>query len=270
MEKTLEMIEDANIAIATFYRSGILALRQLLNVGVDRDRIRVLTYDRERNEAVLDFLESEGIDYTTDPIDSPETAAWLDAFDPDVLFSLYYRDKIPAEILDQCTQGGVNLHPSLLPKYGGVLSVPWAMVEGETETGYTYHYMIDEIDAGPIVLQREVAINKNDTAYSLYHRIIHAGMQDFLEVLERVFDGYGGRSQRGEGSYHGRGDLPNDRVIDRSWDDERIDRFIRAMHYPPFSPAIARFGDREYEITSMAEYRAIREMHAVSDPPTPE
>ncbi|MFB6129202.1 MAG: methionyl-tRNA formyltransferase [Salinigranum sp.] len=259
-----------NIAVATFYRSGILALQQLLNLGVDRDDIRVFTYDRERNEEVIDFLESENLEYTTDPIGSEEGTAWLEAFDPDVLFSLYYRDKIPAEVLDTCRYGGVNLHPSLLPKYGGVLSVPWAMVEGESKTGYTYHYMTDEIDAGPIIFQREVEITDRDTAYSLYHRIIHAGMQDFLPALELVLDGYGGYPQEGEGSYHGRGDLPNDGVIDHSWDDDRIERFIRAMHYPPFPPAVARFDGDEYEITSMAVYRQLRERYAVSEAPTVE
>ncbi|KAA9406606.1 methionyl-tRNA formyltransferase [Haloarcula sp. KBTZ06] len=255
---------DTKILLATFYRSGILAIRQLLNSGFEKEQLRVLTYDIERNEELLEFLEKKDISYKTDDISDPDTESWIEAFNPDLIFSLYYRDKIPSRILDIPQYGGVNLHPSLLPQYAGVLSVPWAMVEGESRTGYTYHYMTDEIDTGPILKQEEVSIGPTDTAYSLYHRLIHAGMSNFLPVLELIVEEeYSGRPQTGVGTYHGRGDLPNDGVINHQWSDDEIDRFIRAMYYPPFRPAVAEFGGQEFEITSMAEYRRLRRRHGI-------
>lgn len=251
---------DTKILIATFYRSGILAVRQLLNSGFERNQLLVLTYDMDRNEELLDFLEQEEIAYITEDISNYSVESRIKTFEPDVIFSLYYRDKIPGPILDIPQYGGINLHPSLLPEYAGVLSVPWAMFEGEPTTGYTYHYMTEEIDTGPILKQEEVPIGPNDTAYSLYHRLIHAGMNDFLPVLELVVEeGDSGRPQTGTGTYHGRGELPNDGFIDHQWPDEKIDRFIRAMYYPPFRPAVAEFGGDEFEITSMSEYRRLRQ-----------
>jgi len=250
---------DTRILLPTFYRSGELAVRQLLNLGFDRENLRVLTYDMERNEELLSFLEEKNVPYRTDDITAEDTEHWVREFDPDVILSLYYRDKIPGRILDIPQYGSVNLHPSLLPAYAGVLSVPWAMVEGESTTGYTYHYMTEKIDNGPIIKQSEVSITATDTAYSLYHRIIHAGMNDLLPVVERVVeDEFEGWPQEGERSYHGRGDLPCDGKINHDWSDKFIDRFIRAMYYPPFRPAVAEFDGTEFEVTSMAEYCRLR------------
>lgn len=251
-------ISDARIVLASFYRAGVLALRQLANLGLDKDDVRVLTHTHPRNGELLDFLEDQDYRYTTEHISSSEVKGLVADFDPDVLISLYYRHPIPSEILDVPDYGGVNIHPSLLPKYRGVLSVPWAMVNGDAQTGYTYHFMTEAIDAGPILHQSEIDITENDTAYSLYHRIIHAGMTDFVPTLQKVVNGYEGRPQQGQPSYHSRGELPNDGWIDHSRDEDFIERFIRAMHYPPFPPAKADFNGEVYEITSMAEYLELR------------
>jgi methionyl-tRNA formyltransferase len=256
-----EQIADTNLVVGTFYRSGILGISQLLNIGFDRDQIRVLTHDINRNEDTIAFLERENIEFTTDSIEEDSTQQWVAEFEPDLILSLYYRDIIPKHVLEIPEHGGVNIHPSLLPKYRGVLSVPWAMFNGDDKTGYTYHYMTEDVDTGNIIHQQETEILPDDTAYSLYHRIIHAAMTDLLPVLEKALNGYEGEPQTGESSYHFRGDLPNDGYIDNSWDDEKIDRFIQAMYYPPFPNAMAKFGDKEFEVTAMTEYRLLRKQH---------
>jgi methionyl-tRNA formyltransferase len=257
----VDRLSKKRYLIATFYRSGILAVKQLLNIGVNREDIHVLTYAKDRNESTLSFLENKRIPYTTESIYDNKTQQQIREFDPDILCSLYYRDRIPNSVLEIPTYQGINLHPSLLPEYAGVLSVPWAIANGDSVTGYTYHYMVEKIDDGPIIHQEEIEISDRDTAYSLYHRLIYAGMDSFLLVLKRVINQESGRSQEGEGSYHSRGALPNEGKIEHSWDDEHIDRFIRAMYYPPFDPAVAEFDGVSYEVTSMTEYERLSEKH---------
>lgn len=257
---SINTLEDINILVATFYRSGILALRQLFNMGYTTDNIRVLTYDRDRNQEVIQFLDQNDVSFSTADIERSETKTWIEKFGPDVIFSLYYRDKIPVDVLEMPPRGAVNVHPSLLPKHSGVLSVPWAMVEDGNKTGFTYHYMNEEFDEGSILLQEEVEIMPSDTAYSLYHRLIHASAARFHEVFDLVIkEGADGQPQTGERSYHGRGELPNDGVIDPTWDDERIDRFIRAMYYPPFRPAVLELDGKEHEVVTMDDYRTLIE-----------
>ena len=58
------------------------------------------------------------------------------------------------EILNIPKYGGINLHPSLLPKYRGTFSCPWAIINNEKKTGITYHFMNEKFDDGKIVLQK--------------------------------------------------------------------------------------------------------------------
>jgi methionyl-tRNA formyltransferase len=252
-------ITEKTYAIATFYRAGVLGVKQLINIGVPPKNIRIVTYERPRNESALEFYEKKGVEYTTAPIDDDSTVDMLTSFNPDLLFSLYYQDKIPDEVLELPDYKGVNLHPSLLPRHAGSLSVPWAMFEHDDQTGYTYHYMTNEIDGGPILLQNKIAIEPEDTAYSLNHRVLHAGIAEFRPIVEMVLSGSDGKPQSGDGSFHYSEELPNDGIINHNWSRKKIDRFIRAMYYPPFQPAIAEFDGREFEVTSIKEYEKLRE-----------
>lgn len=65
----------------------------------------------------------------------------------------------------------INIHPSLLPKFPGLESWKQALVEGETVTGCTVHYVDEQIDHGRILAQKKVRILPNDTAESLHARI---------------------------------------------------------------------------------------------------
>ena len=78
-------------------------------------------------------------------------AATLAKLSPDILFSFYYRKMLPESILRLAPQGGLNLHGSLLPRYRGRSPVNWVLVNGETETGVTLHYMDAKPDHGDVV-----------------------------------------------------------------------------------------------------------------------
>src|SRR5882672_10293939 len=69
-----------------------------------------------------------------------------------------YGKILPAEFLRAPRQGCINVHFSLLPKYRGAAPVNWAIVNGETETGVTTMQIVQELDAGPILLQHATPI----------------------------------------------------------------------------------------------------------------
>jgi methionyl-tRNA formyltransferase len=183
---------------------------------------------------------------------------WIKDFCPDVIFSLYFRDILPQAILDIPRMGAVNLHPALLPKYRGTFSVPWAIINGEEYTGFSYHYMLAQVDLGNIILQRRVCIRSDDTAYSLYHRLITEGLGSFEEAFRLVTeDHYAGKPQVGESSYFSR-KVPFGGYIDFRWTREQIDRFIRAMYFPPFRGALVQLDDgTDLEVTSIQQYDAL-------------
>ncbi len=86
-----------------------------------------------------------------------------------------YGAKVPA--------GGLNLHPSLLPKYRGATPVPYQILGGETEGGITIIKMTKEFDAGPIVAQEKVAILPQDTTPDLLRRCFTAGAKLLIKIL---------------------------------------------------------------------------------------
>jgi len=127
------------------------------------------------------------------------------------------------------------------------------MINGERETGFTYHYIDEQCDTGPVILQRKVAIERWDTQLSLYNKVMFESMKYFHEVVELVANGHEGMKQEGESSYYPRG-CPFGGVINPEWDAAFIKRFIRAMHHPPLPPAT--FSGRE--IHSFDDYLKAR------------
>jgi phosphoribosylglycinamide formyltransferase-1 len=65
----------------------------------------------------------------------------------------------------------INVHPSLLPKFKGLRAIERALEAGVEETGVTVHFMVEEVDAGPIVRQEAVPVLPGDTAEALHERL---------------------------------------------------------------------------------------------------
>lgn len=245
-----------SIVLAAYGLPGVIAIAILLGMGFRPERIGVLTYERDRiNAPLLDVADSAGLDVVVTSVDEPETIDWLRAREPSALFSLHYRDRIPAVALAAAKHGCINLHPSLLPDYKGCFSIPWAIINGERYTGFTWHYMAERFDTGPILVQERLEILPGDTAYSLYHRQIVHGMAKFENVIRRVLiDRDPGRPQPSRGRYYSRS-LPHHGRIDRAWPQEQIERFIRAMYFPPHRGAILMIDNREIEVRNIEDYR---------------
>lgn len=65
----------------------------------------------------------------------------------------------------------INIHPSLLPEFKGECAIKDALKAGATKTGCTVHYVTPEMDSGPIIIQREVAISPDDDIDSLSEKV---------------------------------------------------------------------------------------------------
>ncbi len=246
------------VLIAGFYTPPLRAIEYLFQVGIRPENIGLLTYDTERNKMLVEFAKVNCIETKFFQIKSQEALEWVKEFAPDVLFSLYYRDIIPQSILNNPSMGAINLHPSLLPKYRGTFAAPWIIINGEKYAGFTYHYMLETIDTGKIILQKRVQVQQDDTAFALYHRLLIEGTKSFGKVFDLVTKNhYKGRPQRGKPSYFGR-KVPFGGYINPSWSLEQINRFIRAMNFPPYKGALVRLADgSDKEINSIHEYQSL-------------
>jgi len=80
----------------------------------------------------------------------------------------------------------INIHPSLLPAYPGLNSIKRAFEEGESETGVTVHYVDSGMDTGPIIAQRVVEIDDEDTLDALEERMHQVEHELYVEVLRKL------------------------------------------------------------------------------------
>ena len=101
---------------------------------------------------------------------------------------------VPNFLIDAYPRRIVNLHPALLPKYGG--KGMWGhhvheavKAAGETETGMTVHYVTPVCDSGEIIAQYRVALTPDDTADDIAEKEHELEMKYFPEVVERVLRG---------------------------------------------------------------------------------
>jgi phosphoribosylglycinamide formyltransferase-1 len=99
---------------------------------------------------------------------------------------------VKAPLLEAFPQRIINVHPSLLPKYPGLQAWKQALEAGETVTGCTVHYVNAAIDAGEILGQETVPINRGDTPESLHARIQIAEHRLLPAVLAAIAENYRG------------------------------------------------------------------------------
>jgi methionyl-tRNA formyltransferase len=108
---------------------------------------------------------------------------------PSVIVVVAYGRILPPEIIHLPDSGCINIHASLLPKYRGAAPVNWAIINGEDRTGVTTMLMDEGMDTGPILLQEEVEIKREDTAGSLLERLSKIGADLLVRTLEMLQDG---------------------------------------------------------------------------------
>ena len=90
---------------------------------------------------------------------------------PDLVCLAGYMFVLPEGIVSQYEGRMINIHPSILPKYPGLNTHARALENGDTFTGATVHYVIPELDAGPIINQEFVRIHLGDTAEEIQARV---------------------------------------------------------------------------------------------------
>lgn len=127
---------------------------------------------------VSKFAESKAI-----TIIKPQSTKAILQIKPDLLVVCYYGLKIPIDLINKVKFGGLNIHPSLLPKYRGAAPAEWAILNGEKETGVTILTLSEEFDQGEIVAQIKEPIYQNDTPEDLYKRLFDKGAQLLVRIL---------------------------------------------------------------------------------------
>ena len=120
--------------------------------------------------------------------------AELRGLEPDVIVVAAYGKILPQALLDIPKTAIINVHSSLLPQYRGAAPINWAILNGDSETGVSVQYMVQELDAGDILLSKKTPIGPDEDASQLYDRLALLGGEAASEALTRLRDGTAGRT----------------------------------------------------------------------------
>ena len=141
----------AKVILCGYNWAGCMALKWLKN---EKHETFVFTHENPPYiNSLSDLCERDKIKYSFSPINKDNLP-----FKPDIICSVYYRNQIPPEVINACEKKIFNLHPSLLPKYRGCSSLTWAMIKGDKQAGFSFHYIDDKFDNGNIIIQKKLPI----------------------------------------------------------------------------------------------------------------
>lgn len=237
------------------YRIGIECLSELLRKKIPVKYVVVRKSDTGEDRpgfpSLRKFALSKKLEVLApEKINDPGLGVRLAEARPDWMISVQY-DQILREPLLKLPRHAVNLHFAPLPKCRGCFPIAWAMIEGH-DAGVSLHELDAGIDTGNLIAVRKIPVRSKDTGETIYRRAEREGIRLFRETLMPMIRQ--GRlmsfpQDNAAASYHPAG-YPFDRVIDWQWPVEKVDRFVRALTFPPFPSARTAYLRREIEVLS--------------------
>lgn len=136
------------------------------------------------------YAKQQGIPlHQPDSLRSDEVLTQLQELAPELIVVAAYGKMIPNNILDLPPHRCINIHPSLLPKYRGAAPINWPILNGDTETGVSIMYLVEEMDAGDVLMQERVAIEADETALELHDRLADIGAALLLQTIAQLESG---------------------------------------------------------------------------------
>ena len=166
---------DAKVAVVISNNSDSMALQRAIKENIPNYHLSSRQYDSE------ELLAKKILQV-------------LDEYSVDMIFLAGYMRMLHTSILEKYNNRVFNIHPALLPKYGGKgmygMNVHNAVVSAkEKETGVTIHRVNAEYDSGEIVAQTVVKVNEDDTPETLAARVLEREHEFLVEVMSDIIAG---------------------------------------------------------------------------------
>ena len=140
----------------------------------------------------------------------------LKSLDLDYIIGIHFPYIIKKEVLEIPKIGFLNLHPAFLPYNKGWHTPSWAILE-KSEYGATLHFMSEELDKGDIINQKKIEVYPEDTADSLYRRVLKLEVEIFKDAFNELKTLNPSRiPQKTEGTSHKKSDLFKVNKVDLS------------------------------------------------------
>ncbi|PKN68139.1 MAG: hypothetical protein CVU57_00505 [Deltaproteobacteria bacterium HGW-Deltaproteobacteria-15] len=242
------MVKATRIVFLGSYPWSVLLLNGLWDVpGIEVTRI-ITTPGRGNTSLsqtpVEEFCRSRGAADRLVVSPSLDDAAFkrsLESFRAHFALSVAYPRRIPNDFCTAFIHGGLNLHPSLLPRWRGPDPVRRALLAADCKIGVTLHQIAEEFDAGDILWQEEVEVRSGDNSWSILERLGNITVAALPRILAGFVEGnLALRPQTGEATYASPV-REEERWVRPEMTRTEADRLISALY--PFKPALWIHGE---------------------------
>jgi|10_taG_2_1085330.scaffolds.fasta_scaffold03111_7 methionyl-tRNA formyltransferase len=184
--------------------------------------------NKKRNEKkILDLLQAIKIDY---------------------LISVQHPWIISKRSIDVLSGLALNLHNAKLPEYQGFNSISHAILNGDKTYTTTIHWIIPEVDAGPLAYEETIEIRSDDTAKTLYCRAVEASVENFKKLISDLEDGVAVPKKQmcGIKRFYKREEIIPLKKIKNIINYDEVDKKVRAFSFYPHEPAHFYLNDEKF------------------------
>jgi len=148
------------------------------------------------NAGALDVAREYGVhaeSFTKDYWQKGFVQMAIEAFEPELIVLAGFLLQIPKSMVEFYPRSIVNIHPALLPKFGGKgmygMNVHRAVKEsGDKETGISIHYVNENYDEGSIIAQHKVSVNSHDSAEDIAKKVLALEHEFFAKSIARLMN----------------------------------------------------------------------------------
>jgi methionyl-tRNA formyltransferase len=226
---------------------GRRCLEAAREVGADVGAIVTLPGPIDPNrsgQVAFDDLDAPVIEAVD--VNSADTVAAVRDAAPDAIFVVGWSQLVRGELIELAPKGVYGMHPTLLPRHRGRAPIPWAILSGLAKTGVTLFEIVDPTaDSGPIVGRLEVDVAHDETATTLYDKLLDAHVELIREHVPRIADGTAERlPQDAKRASVWPKRTPADGIIDWETRAPYLDDWVRAQTRP-YPGAFTYLGDEK-------------------------
>ena len=217
---------------------GKSVLEAILDKGADEVVAVYCAPDKEGRplDPIKEFAQEKGLPiFQPASYKNPEVWEQMASHESDLCVMAYVLLFVPEQALNVPKFGSIQYHPSLLPWHKGPSSINWPIIMGRKKTGLSIFWPDNGLDTGPILMQKEVEIEADDTLGSVYfNKLYPLGVEAMMESIELVRDGNAPREVQDadDGSYEG-WCRKEDVLVDWNKSSDEVYNLIRGANPQP-------------------------------------
>lgn len=244
---------------------ALLEMRSVEVVGVLMPKAKTRFFPYYRCEQLQDNVKNIGIPvFEVDILWDKKIKEKIKRMSPDLIVVATFSKMIPQDVISIPRLGVINIHPSLLPKYRGATPTVWALINGESETGVTAHFIEDKkIDSGRIISQAKLKIRPSDTDGHLRYKLGRLSKKVLKKAISLVLvkdkKYFLQQNEVCATSYPKR--TVKDAEIDINRSFEEICNRVRAV--TPYPGARLRCDDEEYVVDKVRRLKKYSASHII-------